>query len=612
MRNLFLTLATGVALLLTSCENEETLYSSTNFEGGIPVTVEVSVPDGDITRTNLTEVAGNLKWEWSETDKLLVTTTNGAYAGILNLKEITNVEKTNATFEGNLNPSLDNGELTLNFTYIANLADDEELVGVKNYHEVAYATQTGEFDVLKSRDVITTTVTANKTSNYIAIPDFEMTHYLSAGHFELMFKDTDIQLQSVIISGTGLKNKSSLNLSSLDWTDTEGNISIDPAKKDFYITLAPASNLEMHFTAVTTDGKTFEGSMKNDSGETVTFNLPSGRYLRRLIAGADASQDASYVGIPIQMEEKNTEPPAIDDTVGPTFEIDGKKYRFTSGNLYYNTKTGVWSIHDRQTDFTNAGGLDLQNGSGQSPELIGLFSWGATGLEDAQKPTTLREQAWQTSYDGNHFPSVNGSSKNNTIKNLWDNEYVYDWGRAYMENGRAENDKRQYITPSTEIFTALMQSGFVQGATVKNATSDGSDIVGLIVIPNITDLQGAKDLIRSVDGANCLSSMQKVIHNNTGNTLSYKNITLENYEVIKELNNAVFFPAASKRNLTSGSVYNSDGKGWYWSSTSNTSTNGYDLYFDGDKGGFTYNGTASNSSMGRFNQMAVRLLVEVE
>lgn len=268
--------------------------------------VEVSVPEADATRTNLTEVAGNLKWEWSSTDQLLVTTTNGAYVGTLNLKEITNEEKTNAIFEGNLNPSLANGELTLNFTYVANLGEDEDLVGVKNPHVVAYDTQTGDFSVLKSRDVITTTIKANKTNNYIAIPDFSMTHYLSAGHFELVFDNVDVELQSVTISGTGLKNKSSLNLSNLNWIDTEGVISIVPAKKDFYVTLAPAIGLDMHFTAVTTDGKTFEGSMKNTDGETVTFDLPSGRYLRRLADGANPNLDASYVGIPIEMKEQGS------------------------------------------------------------------------------------------------------------------------------------------------------------------------------------------------------------------------------------------------------------------------------------------------------------------
>lgn len=297
---------------------------------------------------------------------------------------------------------------------------------------------------------------------------------------------------------------------------------------------------------------------------------------------------------------------------GPVFETnDGRKWRFTSGNLYYNTKTGTWFISDKQTDYVNAGGLGTATSLGSTPELIGLFSWGATGLEDAQKPFTLREKGYETTYGGGYFPSTAGSSKNSTIKDLWDHNHVYDWGLAYMKSGRAADDDREYRVPSKDIITQLMNCGFVQGATIKGAGANGEDVTGLIVIPGITSLEEAKTFINSVDGASCLSSMVKVIHNNTGNTLSYKNITITDYKVLKKLNDAVFLPAASKRNLSSGNVYNSNGNGWYWTANGGT-TNSYCLYFNGNGGGFTYNGSASNSSMVRSNQMAVRLLVEVK
>ncbi len=300
--------------------------------------------------------------------------------------------------------------------------------------------------------------------------------------------------------------------------------------------------------------------------------------------------------------------------VGPVFETDGKRWRFTSGNLYYDTINETWHICDKQTDFVNAGGLHVTNGYGkdQTPELIGLFSWGATGLEDAQKPTTLKENDYDKSYSGYNFPSTGGSSKNSTIKDLWANDHVYDWGRAYMEKGREAGDGRTYITPSKAIITQLMTTCFVQGATIKS--DDGKSVTGLIVIPGIKTPNEAKELINKLKnegvGVSCLSSMQAVIHNNSGNTLNYKNITIDNYGVLKQLNDAIFFPAASKRNLNSGTVYKSDGLGWYWTSDGST-TNANCLYFNGTSGGFFYNGN-SNSSTGRFNQMAVRLLVEVE
>lgn len=322
-------LLSGVAAasLLSSCANENAL---TGIEaGGIPVKVNVSVPGSDLTRTNLTELNGDLKWEWSDGDRLVATTTDGSYAGTLTLKEITNAEKTSATFEGNISSSLPNGEVKLNFHYVG----DADPLSVSKTFSVNYATQNGEFEALKNRDIISTTVVANKTANYCAIPNFQMSHYLSAGHFELIFDDASTEVSSVTISGTGLKNSSVLNLGNCNWTNTDGSISVDPAKKDFYVTLAPAGNLDMVFTAVTTTGKTFEGKMG------VVFDLPSGRYLRRKIS------DSEYVGIPITMTEKQGGDNEFDDPY-PDEDPNNPLHIFAKGNLTRdNGETNTFALN---------------------------------------------------------------------------------------------------------------------------------------------------------------------------------------------------------------------------------------------------------------------------
>ena len=563
-------------------------------DGGSPALenahVTVYAAKGDTeTRSLLSEENGNLKCEWTDGDQLLVTDANGSVKGTLNL-----TDKEAGKFEGDLLLSGD-GKVTLKYFHFGTGAD---LAKVSQNYGFDISSQDGSIGSLGKYDALSTQAEISVIDGR-AYPEgtLQLERHFSFAHFTLKLPEgVTVNGEPVTISGDNVITKATLGLANRAVTDqTASAITVNPGGNSFYVNLIPANEVAPVFT-VTIDGKEYVGTLNARS-------IAAGKFLR--------NKDKES-GVIVDMTVSGGDDPAKDDMVGPEFEIDGKKYRFTSGNLYYNTKTGVWGIHERQTSFTNAGGLDLKDGTVEkTPELIGLFAWGATGLEDAQKPTTLREAAWQQTYDGHYFPSTAGQSKNGTIKTLWSNEYVYDWGRAYMESGRAADDDRQYLTPSTEIFTALMSGGFVQGATIKGAASDGSDVVGLIVIPDVNTLDDAKTFIRSVEGASCLLSMTSVIHNNTGNTFNYKNITLDNYDVLKKLNDAVFFPAADKRNLTGGKVYSSKDNGWYWSSTSNTTTNGYNLFFNGESGGFTYNGSASSSSMGRFNQMAVRLLVEV-
>ena len=589
----FSSIALGVlAMVAISCSDDLRDGGASALEG-THITVYAAKGDAE-TRSILNEENGNLTCAWTEGDQLLVTGEDGSKKGYLRLTDITT-----GKFEGTLMNVPTEGKVTLKYFFLGTGVDPTQ---VSQSYIYDIATQDGTIESLSKNDALSTQAEI-AIINGGAYPEgtLQLERHFSFAHFTLKLPEgVAVNNEPVTISGENILTKATLGLANRSVSDqTAGTITVTPGSNSFYVNLIPANSVAPVFT-VTINGKEYTGSLN-------ARNIAAGKFLRKKDSGSNDS------GVTVDMTIAGGDDPAKDDMVGPEFEINGKKYRFTSGNLYYNTKTGVWGIHERQTDFTNAGGLDLKDGPVEkTPELIGLFAWGATGLEDAQKPTTLREAASQTTYDGHYFPSTAGQSKNSTIKTLWSNEYVYDWGCAYMESGRAADDDRQYLTPSTEIFTALMKSGFVQGATIKGAASDGSDVVGLIVIPNVTTLADAKTFIRSVEGASCQSSMSDVIHNNSGNTFNYNNITLDSHDVLKKLNDAVFFPAADKRNLTSGTVYSSKDKGWYWSSTSNTTTNGYNLFFNGLTGGFAYNGSASSSSMGRFNQMAVRLLVEVK
>lgn len=587
--------ALAIPFLLAAC-SEDTVINS-QPEEFLPIRVQVSVPEAT-TRTVLTETGGNLAWQWSENDQLAVTDANGVNKGSLKLISFDNETHTLATFDGSISSTLPNGENTLNILYTS-----DDPTSISGSYQCDYSEQDGAITSLKNRDVLVSSVVAKKTDDYVLIPSFIMIHCFSAGHFSLSFDGETPEISKVEVSGVNVMNSAEINLKDGSWKSSEGTITITPGASDFYITLIPANGVDMKFKAYGKDGKEYEGTLD------VTFNLANAVYVRKDLG------NGSYSGIEVNMNPVQPEEPAVDDTVGPVFTINGKKYKFTRGNLKYTlpstpTGTGVWTILDEQTQFVNAGGLGTDanfTSLGTTPNEIGLFAWGATGLEDARKPWAVRFQGLEQSLTGDYWPSNGTTSTNGSTKDLWDNDYVYDWGRAYMESGRDANDNRQYITPSLDQFKELFTNSFVQGATVNG-------VKGLLCIPGVKTLEDAKTLINNTEGASCLSYMRSANHNSTGNTTTYKNITITDYDALKKLNDAVFFPAASKRNLSSGKVYNSDDLGWYWSAKTESTTNGYNLYFNcsgESSGGFFYNGGSNSSSMGRFNQMAVRLLVEV-
>lgn len=596
-------LALGTPLLLAAC-SEETVINNEPGEM-LPIKVQVSVPELT-TRTQLTENAGNLAWQWTDNDQLAVTDANGVNKGSLKLISFDNQQHTVATFEGTISSTLPNGDNQLNIIYTS-----QDPAAVSGTHDCDYSQQDGQFASLKNRDVLVTTVTAKKTDAYVLIPSFSMSHCFSAGHFSLSFAGETPEITKVEVTGANVRNKAVVDLKNMTWTGTEGTVTINTTSADFYMTLIPADNVDMQFKAYASDGKEYEGSLG------VTFNLANATYLRKDLG------NGSYAGIPVEMTSTQPEEPKEDDTVGPVFTINGKKFKFTRGNLAYNRVSDTWEILEKQTYYIGEGGVATNSSVGTTKETIDLFSWGANGLEDAQSPILMRAQGWESSYNGSYFPTT-VSSSNRSITNLWDNEFVYDWGRAYMEKGRSSKDKRQYITPSMEVMKSVISSTFANGCTVKGAGMNGEDVTGLIIIPEITSLDDAKDLINNTDGAVYKSTMKKLTENSTQTSFTYGNITLDNYNILKELNNALFLPAAGKQNLNSGNVYKSSGYGYYWYATSMTSgTNANNLYFYGNtkstsnNGFFHYSwvsGGAENSNnawSGRDQKMAVRLLVEV-
>ena len=603
----------GTPLFLMACSEESVVNNLP--EEMLPVKVQVSVPVA-ATRTVLTETAGNLAWQWSADDWLAVTDANGMNKGSLKLISFDNEKHTIATFEGFISSSLPNGDNQLNIIYTA-----DDPASLSDNYTCNYSQQDGLFESLKNRDVLVTSVSAKKTDTYVLIPSFSMSHCFSAGHFSLNFDGDTPAISKVEVSGANVRNQAVVDLKNVTWSGTEGTITVNTSSADFYMTLIPANGIDMQFKAYASDGKEYEGSLG------VTFDLANATYLRKDLG------NGSFAGIEISMSPVQPEEPVVlPEGVGPTVTINGKKYKFVDGNLWYNVDTYSFGVYEKQTYYQYQPGKGVINkpstyGSAYlGYDTIDMFSWGATGIGDyTQKPETICKVGGSDNenYIGTNYPFANEAAlSNSSFINLlnpvsMDNPEA-DFGYAYMITGRSNSDTREYITPPLDAFKQIFGSGnVIQGCTIKGAGINGADVTGLIVIPDIT-VNDAKTLIISI-GCNYTSSITSLYHNNNGNTFNVEAIKLNSYDDLKKLNNALFFPIAGQGSLSSENErngYTSYNKavGAYWSADGNqgssTSANAKCLYF-ANKAGFFYNGGSNNSSYSRHGKKSIRLLVEV-
>lgn len=263
-----------------------------------------------------------------------------------------------------------------------------------------------------------------------------------------------------------------------------------------------------------------------------------------------------------------------------------------------------YGIYETQTEYLGKWYNNI-NSSNKS-KVIDLFSWATTGLDKSRKP----EYLWNGNNEryGGLFPTAEGTQVNCQIYDVV-NQYdrMYDFGYAYMQNGRSADDNGDYRIPTQDQLKQLFDGSmgcFFQGCTVK---VDGNDVLGTIVIPNVTTVNEVKDLINSIDGASFSSTYLKKITIQYGNEYSHKAITLNDYSLIKKMNNAIFFPAAGHVTYSVGSV--TSGQGHYWSGNASSiyssQRNAYGFYHTDKQ--FKY-----DDSQGAYIKAAVRLLVEVK
>lgn len=592
--------------------------------------ISVDVPP-PTTRSNIGEIPetdasyGSLSWEWAPEDRVYLTTLSGRYAGEMSLAEIDAEAAGKGYFSGNLAPSVTSSQDLLIY-YVGHGNSYPSSVFAGGNLPLDFSAQDGSlsggdagvnrYDYLVGRTHVTV------ESDVATVDDFKMERLMSVVRVQLNPLDengeaVEASLREVTISG--LPASATLSLASGELTPVDGEITVAAGGNDLFIATAPCSMQTLSFAATDADGKSYTGKLELSA----PFEIEANIYVRYMDA------DGKIAGLPVSVTRESgaSEGPEL---VGPVYTYEGKQYRLAAGNLYYNTKTKEWGIFERQTDMLSAQGCTyLKVSTNNSPEVIDLFSWGCTGIDNALSPE-LFANGWagETSFASSNFPSTNTNTMdvngNASITDLWKFDRKYDFGYAYMQNGRPAGDDRDYRMVPLEYFADYLcdqSKSFSQGCVVKGAGQNGADVKGALIIPGITTVAEATGKIQAVGGT--VKSLTKLNPNSNNTGFDFTKITLPDYEAIGKLN-AVFLPAAGCGTFISGSRTSPAKPGLakdqarYWSKDgangSSITANAYGLYFrkSSTAAEFNWKTNTNGVSIARNQRSCVRLMVEVK
>lgn len=291
--------------------------------------------------------------------------------------------------------------------------------------------------------------------------------------------------------------------------------------------------------------------------------------------------EAGDTDLPATGDETGDDTPSGDNLVGPVIECNGKKFRFTSGNLQYNDTDHTWNLAESQASCLGA------NGTGK--DVIDLFGWGATGLGDARQPTYSGSTASNypsTRTEDNMFTSE--AFKN--IGNFLDTDF--DWGTAYG-SGTKENG---YFTPTLSDWEYILDTYICCGAYLTLSPQPMNP--GLLILPCETEPE-AKDLLRSLASDVLIdNNWKRITKSNTNQKVNFTGVYLS-LDQLKEIN-GVFLPSFTLQNDNSSNWY-------YW--TANCAGTDYATAL---KITFPTNVFGNDPQTKRNTAMAVRLAKTVE
>ena len=564
------------------------------------------------SRTAFEESAGNLACVWTAGDKIVVAAADGTKLGTLTIDDNDAGKKT-ARFEGKIEVSGDD-EQTMNFIYLGNKTDAEAAVSPVAF---SYAEQSGTMEGLSDYDFFSQSATVNVASSEAFATVDAMQRRVAFGRFALALPaGVAYSGETVTVSGSALYTTVAVNFNADNAAFADAGTITTKADADgeLYLTLLPATT-DLTFTTTIGDA-------------TYSYTLPerewkAGEYVRAKNA------DGTFSGVRVELAAPVVEP-ADEDLTGPTFEVDGRKFRFTKANLAYNVPDKRWYLLDEQYSFLCKKGWAYANGNyyGAKENDIDLFGFGCTGLhfsyfnDRLQTPTQFDEpinapeyfiekqlyanQSINGTQQGYKYPTQNATcNEGYTGSNLefGIQGFTMDWGTAY---GQQQNDGGTYFTLKASEWSDIQAKYFMCGATitdVKNPNTNKNGLYGCIILP-VNTVAEAKALLTG----NVTIASKPTFNGTDYQFFNYNNVNmnLEQFKALEAADKIVFLPEAGHTSVTL-SYTKTDG--YYWTATAGQAYTSTIFRFDGDS---TPKVFKLDSQSSRIFGCSVRLVKEVK
>ena len=282
-------------------------------------------------------------------------------------------------------------------------------------------------------------------------------------------------------------------------------------------------------------------------------------------------------------------------TVGGEFSINatGDKVKFSQGNLQYQASTGIWSFAANQYDYQGYSNDDV---AGDYAGWIDLYGWGTSGYDNTTKDANaINFQPYSTSktvISDSYNKYGYGPSVNMRDPSLTGTSAKYDWG-VFNAISNGGNFAGLWRTLTQEEWDYLLN-------TRSGAAFGGASNVRFLK----ATVMGTKGIVLIPDNfANDLPFISYDTHVNDASDNFSTEISSSSTWSEFENAGAVFLPITGSR---SGSAYNSDNKGYYWTASYNSTSKASAYYVEFSSADL------SIKTIGRQMGCAVRLVQDVK
>lgn len=351
-----------------------------------------------------------------------------------------------------------------------------------------------------------------------------------------------------------------LNVKTGAFAGVKGTVTV-PRNAAFFMPLVPGT---VNMTADTEWDDTPGYLRYRGIQQSISFTATAGYYYRLGISGEYG---------PVQIE--STDWTNYEILRNSTFAISASQsVHFTQGNLQWistdpsEATIGYWKIADTQYSYfgnNNTKGTSTAAGSTVGAGNLDIFGWG-----EVQAP----------------FRCSNTDSEY-SLSNDW--AYKFNNGTplyvVYDEVVWPNHGETYYVLTAAQ-WDYLLNHQYWGLATV---TVNNNSVKGLVVCPStINTLEAAKGILGN----------DSIVRSSTDVTPSYSDIIINNQEIIDN-NGLLFLPAAGYRSdATSFGGVGYEGR--YWTPSSASTTNAYNLYFENGK-------FYTNISFAKHRSFSVRL-----